>query len=248
MNLLITALPQSSLISQLREEEDELADATSPHLLHLPLHRYQPISSSGAIDQALDHISEYRNIVFNNQLAANYFLRIISPSTLLKRVQNCVYFARSADAGSYLELKGIPAIQPQTGEKAIDIVQSMLQFKRLGATLYPCKKNSSDEIPGFLEELGIPVNELSVYKTQRLTSSDIASYESTIKEHPPDAILFHSNRSVNTLPTIFPMISMSEVKKIALNERIAQKMAQQNMPANLTLNPKMNLLKQINIA
>jgi len=243
MNLLIAVLPGNSLLHHLSEQQTKLENA--PNILHLPLQQYQSISSSENISQALDHLPEYRNIVFSDLFATRYFLELISPTDLLQKMQNCVYFARNKKVYNLLNSRGIPAIRPQKNEKAIDVVEYMLQFKRFGATLYPCRKNSSDEIPGFLEELGIPVNELAVYKTKRLSPEVIASYTQAIEEDPPDAVLFHSIRSVNTLPSVFSMISMSDVKKIALNTHIAQKMEQQNIPADLILHQKKELLPQL---
>lgn len=243
MTLLISVLPRSSLLHQLSEQQNKLENA--PNILHLPLQQYQSISSSENISQALDHLPEYRNIVFNDLFATRYFMELISPTDLLQKVENGVYFARTMEVFELLNSRGIPAIQPQKNEQAIDVVECMLQFKRLGPTLYPCQKNSSDEIPGFLEELGIPVNELAVYKTERLSQDDIGSYSQAIDQEPPQAVLFHSVRSVNTLPSVFSMLSMNNIKKIALNNRIAQKMEQQNIPADLILKPQEDLLSQL---
>jgi len=243
MTLLVSVLPGSSLLQQLSAEQNEHPNA--PNILHLPLLRYESISTTNAISQALDHLSEYRNIVFNDLFAARFFMELIPPTELVQKMGNGVYFARNNEVFELLNSQGIPAIRPQKNEKAIDIVECMLQFKRLGPTLYPCRENSSDEIPGFLEELGIPVNELAVYKTKRLSRGDIDTYSEAIDKEPPQAVLFHSVRSVNTLPSVFSMISMNNVKKIALNGRIAQKMDQQNIPADIIIEPQQELLPQL---
>jgi len=206
---------------------EPFSQAVDDQIIHLPLGEPAAIEHSPQIDEVFEHFNSYKNVVLENARSAEYFFKLFEKRDEELSIDQQVFFARTTDAAKVAGRFDIPTIEPLVGSKAIDVVETMLRFRRLGPTLYPCHIKHPAEIPGLLEELGIPVNELPVWTDNELDNSTVASYRSIVGQNSPEVILFHSVTAVNTIPALFREIDFTVTKNIAVGERVAHKIQEQ---------------------
>src|SRR5690625_7778084 len=76
-----------------------------------------------------------------------------------------IHLLKNQSEADMLEESGIPAILPRDGASAIDMLEFMLRISQQAAVLYPCAEESSEEIPGLLQELEMPVTEFTACRS-----------------------------------------------------------------------------------
>jgi len=215
------------------------------HIHHFPIDRFEWMSDSPAIKETLDNLEYYGNLVCSELDSTRQFLSIVEQADKLEKVKNKVCFAGNKEISAELEEKGIPAIEPLKENKAIDVVETMLRFRRTGPVLLPTRKNKVNDIAGFLEELEIEVNELPVYKKIGLDDKTIESYRRKTADLNPNYVFFHSREAVNSIPAVFKNIEFAETKNIALNKAVAQKMLAGDIPIAATLENELSDLGEV---
>ena len=214
-------------------------------ITHLPVEQFEWMNESPAIDDTLNNLEHYENLVFNELDSTRQFLAIVENAEKLEILENKVCFVANKDIASELEQKGLPAIEPLKADKAIDVVETMLRFRRTGPALLPTRKNRVNDIAGFLEELTIEVNELPVYKKVPLEDDTIDSYRNKIPKLKLDCVFFHSREAVNSIPAVFSNINFREMKNIAGNKVVAQKLIAADIPVSATLKDDLSALDGI---
>lgn len=210
----------------------ELFSGQNVEIMHLPLEKYVPKEDDTTIKQELDALDNYENIVFGNKRNAHFFLKFARQYNKIEEVRNRVNLTMNEETSQLLEAEGIPAICTYAEKKPIDLIEFMLRLQRFGATLYPCGSHKTEEIPGFLVELDMEVNELKIFDLEGPGEEELTEYQKQIKEEPPGAIVFHSRRSVTRTLTAFENLSFKQLKVISADKGISKKLEENDIPVH----------------
>lgn len=190
--------------------------------VHLTLERYVSVAPADG-EHTLEKLEEYENIIYGNRLNAQFFIDWVLEHQALEAVRNTLNLVLDQETADLLEEQGIPAIQPQE-QKPIGMMEFILRFRRMGLTLYPCGSHRTEEIPGLLEELDIPVNEFEVYERVGPEAEELESYRRKVEEYEPDMVLFHSRRSVNKILAAFPDLDLGNKQLLLLGPLAEEKL------------------------
>jgi len=197
--------------------------------LHLPLEHYEYFiepGSDSALSEALDQITF---IIYGNLRNARYFLEWVESQGKLGSVQKKINLVHDRAAASFLEKESIPAILPRENARPIDILEFLLRISKEGSTLYPTKDNRTEEMPGLLQELEMPVSEYTVCREVTVSGELLAEYRKKISEKQFDSILIHNRSSLTRMKTAFPDLNLSEFKLIAGSQGVAEKLAEDGL-------------------
>lgn len=226
----------SILITTAVEDTDESRrqlEGRGARMVHLPLERYQIIDEDQAIDDAFNNLNSFENIIYGHKRNAIFFAEHVKRQDKIEEVRQRLNLTLHADTAEYLEEQGIVAVSPQTAEKPIDLIEFMLRLQRYGATLYPCGNHQRDEIPGLLQELDIPVNEISLYDLKGPQEEDLDEFKKKIGKSNPDAIVYHSKRAVNRITAAFPDLKPEDKIVISANPGVTQKLKENEIPVTI---------------
>lgn len=219
-------MPYSSLLVTAHADDASplLQSDLKSHVLHLPLEEYNySVEKEQAL--ALDESFEsFEFVIHANKRNTAYFLNWLDESGQSERAKKRIHLTGDSNSAELLERAGIPAIVPKPDARPIDILEFMLRISRSGGVLYPCPEGSAEEMPGLLHELEIPVSEFYVCKSATLQMETLISYRESVKNNPPDAILFHSRGSIIRIQTAFPELNLSTVTKISASAGVSWKM------------------------
>lgn len=221
--VLLTAAEEDS------EEIRQLLEEKEIEVLHFPLETYVPVEDNSAIEETFSQLSEFENIVHGSLRNTRFFIREVESRGRIKDVRKILNLTLDEDTAIYLEESGIPAVCTYAGGKSINLVEFMLRLRRMGATLYPCGSHHKEEIPGFLEELDIPVRELELFDLEGPGKSDLEFYRRQLAESPPDAILFHTRRSVTRTYAAFPDLDYEAIRIISADKGISKKLLEKDI-------------------
>lgn len=221
--LLTAAIEDSDEIKTLLESKDT-------ELLHLPLEHYEPLSEDLFVKKTFEQLSEFENIIYGSLRNAKFFMSEVESRDKVEAVRNCLNLTLDERTAAFLEEAGIPAVCTYAGGKSINLVEFMLRLRRVGPTLYPCGSHKKEEIPGFLEELDIPVKELELFDLEGPTDKDLQRYQKELEEKKPEVVLFHSRRAVNRILAAFPDLDYKTIEIISADKGISKKLTQKNIP------------------
>jgi hypothetical protein len=199
------------------------------HILHLPLEEY---NYNVEKEQALaleESFESFEFFIHANKRNTAWFLKWLEESRLTERAKKRIHLTGDGNSAELLEKAGIPAIVPKPDARPIDILEFMLRISRSGGVLYPCPEGSAEEMPGLLHELEIPVSEFYVCKPATLLSETLNRYRESVKNNPPDAILFHSRGSIIRIQTAFPELDLSTLTKISASAGVSWKMRKEGL-------------------
>lgn len=202
--------------------------------LHFPLEQFEYAPDPDQHEALLQRLDSFQFVVYGGLRNARHFITWMqetdSKSKLREKI-NLVMYKAEADL---LEEEGIPAIQPKKAGKPIDILEFMLRISLNGAVLYPCAEASSEEIPGLLEEMEMPVAEFTVCRSVPFDKAEIEKKRNLLKQAEPDMILFHSRSSVIRTKAAFPDLDLASYTLVAASAGVAYKMRQENLEPDLT--------------
>lgn len=215
------------------EEIRQLFASKEAELLHFPLERYVPVEDKSDIKETFSQLSEFENIIHGSLRNARFFIREVESFGNIKTVRKILNLTLDEETATFLEESGIPAVCTYAGGKSINLVEFMLRLRRMGATLYPCGSHRSEEIPGFLEELDIPVRELKLFDLKGPEDSKLDAYRKRISESPPDTIIFHSRRSVTRTLAAFPDLNYESIRIISADKGISKKLLEKNISVDI---------------
>lgn len=207
--------------------QDENIKGEKLHLL--PLEFYENFTFDGEREVIAENLDEYSFIIYGNLRNARHFIEWVKENELVKDAQTSVNLTLDKPAMQFVEANGIPAIMPKNNGKPIDILEFMLRIFKEGKTLYPTTRDQSEEIPGLLKELDMPVDEFTVCREIRVNELLLKSYMKKIKQKPVNTVLFHNRSSVIRTLTAFPGLNYSELTLIAGSEGAAQKMKEEGL-------------------
>lgn len=198
-------------------------------LLHCPLERYQALEEDSTILDTLNNLDEFENIVHGSKRNARFFIEKVKELGQLEVAREQLNLALNQHAADYLEREGIPAIHPHAEGKAINLMEFMLRVRRIGETLYPCGDKTSEDLPGFLQELDIPVQELVLFTLEGPKEDDLQEYQKKVQADQPEVIIFHSRRSVNRMLAAFPNLNYEQAQIISGDQAVSDKLEQQEI-------------------
>jgi len=226
-SVLLTAAIEDTELFRAQAEEHNLS------MLHYPLERYEAIEGDQQILDELQLIEEYENIVYGSKRNARFFVEKIQELDKVDEVRNRLNLALNQHTADYLEEQGIPAVHPHADGKAIDLMEFMLRVRRIGQTLYPCGDKTAEDLPGFLQELDIPVEELVLFTLEGPEEMQLQEYRKDLAAHDPEVVLFHSRRSVNRTLAAFPSIDWGEPTVISAAQGVTDKLQKEDIEADI---------------
>ena len=227
-------MSQTILITAAKEDSEKvLSQLADEHIIHAPLEIYTERTGDAEIVEVLNELNTFDNIVYSSKRNAIFFLQQVESHDKMDAVKNSLNLAFDESTFTFLEDEGIPAVHPQNGSKAIDLVELMLRLQRLGATLYPCGTHKREDFPGLLEELDMPVTELDVFDLEGPTEEALAAYQEDVKTKQPDTIIFHSRRSVNRTLAAFPDLEYENMRIISADSGITNKLQEKGLSVDV---------------
>ena len=217
-SVLLTAATEDTEIFRSQLEEHDIAP------LHYPLERYQALEADEEILETLDQLDDYENIVHGSKRNARFFVEKAEEYNKLDEVRNRLNLALNQHTADFLEEKGVPAVHPHSDGKAIDLMEFMLRVRRIGETLYPCGDKTAEDLPGFLRELDVPVEELVLFTLKGPEDEALREYQKDLAAHEPAVVIFHSRRSVNRTLAAFPNMNYEDTHIICADQAVTEKL------------------------
>lgn len=211
------------------KEIKKLLQSKKAEPMHMPLEQYVPVKDSTDIYETLNELSQFENIIHNNLRNSRYFMQQIESLGKIESVRQRLNLTMDEETATFLEDAGVPAVCTYAGGQSINLVEFMLRLRRMGATLYPCGSHRKEEIPGFLEELDIPVKELELFDLKGPQDEELENYKKELSEKEPEVILFHSRRSVNRTLAAFPELNYESMRIISADKGISKKLSEKNI-------------------
>lgn len=221
--VLLTAAQEDS------EEIRQLLNEKKADVFHFPLEIYVPAKDKSDIEETFSRLSEFENIVYGSFRNAGFFIREAESMDRIKDVRKILNLTLDEDTATFLEKSGVPAVCTYAGNKSINLVEFMLRLRRMGSTLYPCGSHHKEEIPGFLEELDIPVKELELFDLEGPEDNNLNVYRQKLAERQPDVVLFHSRRSVTRTQAAFPDLDYEATRVISADKGISKKLSEKGI-------------------
>lgn len=187
-------------------------EESAGRLVHTPLESYTYSTEKLASNLLKDNLQNFAFVVYGNLLNATYFEEWVSETKCLEEVRNLVHLTLDQPTSDFLELHGIPAIQPRENAKPIDILEFMLRISREGKTLYPSCANKAEEMPGLLEELEMEVAEFTVCEEVGLTQEELEELRGRVSQTNINAVLFHNRSAVTRTFAAFPDLNFKKME------------------------------------
>lgn len=193
----------------------EMEAVQNRNLLHLPLEKFTYNPNREEAGELKNRLPEFSFIIHGNLRNTRFFVEWIKDEGLQKEVMNCVNIVLDKPSSIYLESHGIPAIQPREPAKPIDILEFMLRISKEGYTLYPTSENKTEEMPGLLKELEMPVAEFTVCKEVTLDEKELNAYREKLKSTTPDTVILHNRSAYIRVKTAFPELDLKSVNIVS---------------------------------
>lgn len=185
------------------------------HLLHLPLEHTDFYVRKEDAQLLSEQLQTVTYTIFGNLRNARHFTSWVKENNLMTNLKQMVHLVSDRPTFNFLESEGYAAIMPAENAKGIDILEFLLRISKEGTVLYPTSENHTEEIPGLLKELDMPVIEFTVCKERSLTQHERERYVEKIKSDKPDTVIFHNRSSVNRIKMAFPELNLAEMKIIS---------------------------------
>lgn len=227
--------PSSVLLTAAEEDTEQFRSALAEEeisLLHYPLERYEPITDDQSMFDTLQRLDKFENIVHGSKRNAKFFVEKVKEYDKLEDAREQLNLALNQHTADFLEEEGIPAVHPHSDGKAINLMEFMLRIRRIGETLYPCGDKTAEDLPGFLQELDIPVEELVLFTLEGPGETELQRYRKNIAAHEPEVVIFHSRRSVNrTLAA--PTLNYDEAQVLSGDRAVAEKLETEGIETDI---------------
>lgn len=223
---------QSVLLTAAKEDAEvvkEWLEKQKSDVIHYPLERYVPVPDDGPVTEILDKLGDFENIIYGSRRNAIYFIEKVRELDRLEEVRQRLNLTMDQRTADYLEEQGIPAIHPQVEGKAINLMEFMLRVRRMGNTLYPCGDRTKEELPGIMKELDIPVEELVLFTLEGPREEELMKFRNDLAAREPDAVIFHSRRSVTRTFAAFPQLNYDGRTVIAADRGVTGKLEEEGV-------------------
>jgi uroporphyrinogen-III synthase len=213
----------SAAVEDTEQVRSELEDRDI-NVLHYPLEKYEAVTDDKEILDTLELLDEFENIVHGSKRNAQFFVDKVKEYHKLEDARNRLNLALDQHTANYLENNGIPAVHPHADGEAIDLMEFMLRVRRIGETLYPCGDKTVEDLPGFLQELDIPVEELVLFTLEGPEEVELQQFRKDLAAHDPALVIFHSRRSVNRITAAFPNLNYNQATVVSANHAVSEKL------------------------
>lgn len=207
--------------------------ANSSNILHTPLEHFNHQVDNEVLREIDSHWDDLEFIILGNRLYAKHFLKWLDDSGRNSAAKEKVTLTPDLSASALAEKNGIPAVMPTEDARAIDVIEFLLRISRQGIVLYPCSNQQTDEIPGLLKELEMPVIEFQVCREVTVDAVRLESYRARVQSVSPCAVIFHNRSSVLRTKTAFPFLDFDSIKTIAADKGVAHRMKQEGITADV---------------
>lgn len=225
-------MSRSVLLTAALEDSEQFLNNLSDNdfsTLHCPLERYELLQDDETIAETFSQLEQFENIVHGSKRNARFFIEKVKDLDLLEEVREQLNLAMDQYTADYLEREGIPAIHPQAQGKAINLMEFMLRVRRMGETLYPCGDKTNEDLPGLLQELEMPVEELVLFTLEGPEEKDLQAYQKEVTEEQPEVVVFHSRRSVNRTLAAFPNLNYEQKQVITGDKAVSDKLKKEGI-------------------
>ncbi|NGP89265.1 uroporphyrinogen-III synthase [Fodinibius halophilus] len=214
-------------------------------VLHYPLEWYEPVKDNEDVLDTLELLDEFENIVHGSKRNAQYFVDVVEEYDKMDAVRNQLNLTLNQHTADFLEEAGIPAVHPHAEGKAINLLEFMLRIKRIGNTLYPCGDKTSEDMPGLLRELDVPVEELVLFTLEGPEEMKLQEYRTDLAAHDPAFVIFHSRRAVNRIPAAFPNLDFSDAHIITGDQAVTDKLEAEEIEVDTQAEGSWDSVKEI---
>lgn len=203
-------------------------------ILHLPLEHvcYQPDQEIALV--AKNHWEQIGFVIAGSARNTRYFLQWAQEEGIVTDARKKVTLVTDQASADLFEEAGIPAILPVPFARAIDIIEFLLRISREGEVLYPCSEQQTEEIPGLLKELELPVIEFPVCRETHPGNTVLEAIRNRARGHSIQTILFHNRSSVVRIKTAFPQLRFEMITCIAADRGVAIKMLEEGIEPDIT--------------
>jgi len=214
----------------------ERAKILSDQLLHLPLEKYEYFVEEEVAESLRKRLDTFVFIIYGNIRNAGYFLDWAKEEELLDDCKKRIHLVSDPATSALLEEHSLPAIMPREFAKGIDIIEFMLRIFAEGAVLYPTSDSHTEEIPGLLKELEMPVMEFTVCRERTLIEDELKNHREKLASSGVETVVFHNRSSVQRIKLAFPDLNLNQTKNIAADNGIAEQMDKQKIPVHEVAN------------
>ncbi len=199
-------------------------------LLHLPLEKYEHYVEGEESRITAEKLDEFVFVVYGNLRNARHFLQWAEENNRLDECKNRIHIVTDPATSDLLEKHSLPAIMPREFAKGIDVIEFMLRISTEGSVLYPTTDSHTEEIPGLLKELEMPVTEFTVCRERTLTGDELQKYRKNLQNSEVETILFHNRSSLRRIKLAFPDLDLHQTKNIAADRGVAEFMEKEKIP------------------
>jgi hypothetical protein len=211
-------------------------ETISDLILHLPLEKYEHHVESEISGIVTEKLGDFVFVVHGNYRNAQHFLRWAEENNLIDECKNRIHLATDPDTSALLETYSLPAIMPREFAKGIDVIEFMLRISTEGAVLYPTSDSHTEEIPGLLKELEMPVTEFSVCRERTITADELKKYREATETKGVKTVLFHKRSSITRIKLAFQNLDLHQTTNIAADKGVAEYLERENIPVTQTAN------------
>ncbi len=209
-----------------------MADKEGLPLMHIPLEHYRFETIHDESKQVKKGMDEFMFVIHGNLRNARFFVRWMEEEGELERVQQKVNLVTDQPTADFLESKDLPAVMPAENARGIDVVEFLLRISQQGNILYPTTDQKTEEIPGLLQELEIPVAEFQVCREEAIGEELLKKYRKKIEPEPPEALIIHNRSSVIRIQTAFPDLNLNSLPLISSGKSVSRKLEETGVEAD----------------
>lgn len=223
---------KSVLLTAAAEDTEQFRSALEQQQVNLqycPLEKYELLKENQQIEDTLQQLDAFENIVHGSKRNAKFFVQKLKQYDKIEAARDQLNLAVDQHTADFLEEAGIPAVHPHSDGEAIDLMEFMLRIKRLGDTLYPCGDETAEDLPGFLQELDMPVEELVLFTLEGPGEQKLQEYQKEVMAQQPGIIVFHSRRSVNRTLAAFSDLNYEEAHVISAARAVTDKLQDEDV-------------------
>ena len=208
-------------------------EETDIQLLHQPLEQFRFEISEQGHRMINDYLDEVAFVIYGNLRNARYFVQWLQEYELSEHFRQYVHLAADQTTADFLEEHQMAAVMPKDNAQPIDLLEFVLRLSYEGTALYPTTDQKSEELPGFFNELEMPVLEFPVCKEVPLKEQKLQAFREAVYQAKPGAVLFHNRSSVIRLTTAFPGLDFQSLTCISGSPGVTKKLYEEGITADL---------------
>lgn len=214
----------------------EMLGKQTKYLLHLPLEKFDYHVREEDAKTVIKRIRSFTYAVHGNLRNAYHFTEWVNNSKQKTQMQELIHISADQPTSDHLEENQIPAVMPLKNAKGIDIIEFLLRISKEGAVLYPTSSDHTEEIPGLLKELEIPVMEFTVCRERTLDNNEIKEYRKLIENQNLSTVIIHSRSCLNRVRLAFPNLQLDNLDIISANRKVTELLIKEGLSVKAEAN------------